>query len=542
MGYTVEGNIVDVSSQEIFPGRIMVEEGRIARIERNNRRYECYIAPGFVDAHIHIESSLLPPAEFARIAAVHGTVAAIADPHEIANVLGMDGVRFMIDDSRAAAIRICWGAPSCVPATSFETSGARLGPEEVEALLRMNEVRHLAEVMNVPGVLNGDSEVLAKLESARRYSKPIDGHAPGLFGSDLERYHRAGISTDHECVTLDEARQKIAQGMKILIREGSAARNFDELAPLVEEHWEQCMFCSDDKHPNDLVDGHINLLARRAVGRGLNPLKVFAVASLNPVIHYGLDLGMLRHGDWADFVIFEDLQEFKVIRTVMRGTVVAEEGRPLQARKESVVLNNFTIRSKDCREFALAVRGSEIRVLGVIDGQLITTHEIAVPTVVEGKAVSDPGRDILKLAVVNRYHDAPAAVGFVRNIGLQKGALASSVAHDSHNIIAVGVTDEDLCKAVNTVISHKGGLCVVTPDTVAALPLPIGGLMSTEDFASTAQKYTELDSMAKSLGSTLSAPFMTLSFLSLPVIPSLKLTDRGLFDGERFNFVDVFTS
>lgn len=542
MMHTVAGTIVDVWNNALFNGKIVIVDGRIAAVERTAKAPDVFIVPGLVDAHIHIESSMLPPSEFARIAAVHGTVATVSDPHEIGNVLGIEGVRFMIEDARKAPIPIYYGAPSCVPATTFETSGALLGPAEVDALMQMDQIRCLAEVMNVPGVLTGDRDLMAKIRSAQKYSKPIDGHAPGLRGKELATYLGAGISTDHECLSREEAREKLQLGMNILIREGSAARNFDDLIPLADEYYNQCMFCSDDQHPDDLIKGYINEHVKRALRRGMDIMKVLTIASVNPVTHYGLDVGMLRKGDWADFLVIDTLQDFTVLRTYVHGRITAEDGRSAVPHRLPMVVNNFAATKKDQGQFALPARGSKLNVIEAIDGQLITNHLVEAPTVAGGLAVSDPERDLLKIVVVNRYHDALPAIGFVRNIGLKKGAIASSVAHDSHNIIAVGVTDEEIGRVVNTIIDMKGGICAVSDGGTAALSLPIAGLMSTEEYGAVARKYTELDALAKSLGSPLRAPFMTVSFLALPVIPSLKLSDQGLFDGEAFRFIDVFTS
>ncbi len=538
----VAGNIVDVVNRRIFPGEVSVANGKIEEIVQNDSGYQTYIVPGFVDAHIHIESSMLPPAEFARIAAVHGTVATVSDPHEIANVLGVDGVRYMIQDARQAPVKIFFGAPSCVPATPFETSGASLGPQQVDELLRLDEAKFLAEVMNVPGILHRDASLMKMIESARTYGKVVDGHAPGLTGKDLETYIRAGISTDHECLSYEEAVEKINLGMKILIREGSAARDFEKLIFLAADHYQMCMFCSDDKHPDDLVEGHINQLVQRAVQRGVDVMKALTIASVNPVLHYGLDVGLLRRGDWADFLEVDNLSSFNVLKTFHDGEVVAERGQSLRARKPSSRMNNFSVRKKEVNDFALQARGRAVHVIEALDGQLITNHRVEAARVLNGMAVSDLQRDILKIVAVSRYKDARPAVGFIKNVGIGRGAIASSVAHDSHNIIAVGVTDEDICIAVNTVIEHEGGICAVSGDAVKILPLPVAGIMSDEDYVSVASKYTELDAMAKAMGSSLRAPFMTLSFMALPVIPSLKLSDQGLFDGETFQFVDVFVS
>ena len=534
----VSGNIVDVLNSEIYPGKLKIADGKIADIQRESRKQETYIIPGFVDSHVHIESSMLPPSEFARVAVVHGTVAVVSDPHEIANVLGMEGVNYMIENAKSVPVKFFFGAPSCVPASPFETNGAIIGPEEVEELLKMEEIKYLAEVMNFPAVINGDPDITKKISMAKKYRKPIDGHAPGLTGEDLEKYASAGVSTDHECFTLKEAREKIRVGMKVMIREGSAARNFDELMPLLKNHGESCMFCSDDKHPDELIKGHINNLVKRSLDHGIALMKVLKVACINPVLHYGLDVGLLRQGDDADFLVVDNLDNLHLLKTYINGEIWAEEGRSLITKKPAKIVNNFNVSKGELRDFTLPHKRGNIAVIEAIAGQLITNKLVVPPKIVEGNVVSDPERDILKIVVVNRYQEAKVAIGFVKNFGLKRGAMAASVAHDSHNIIATGVTDEDICRAVNLIIENKGGLSSVSKDTEMFLPLPIAGLMSNEDYSTVAEKYALMESTV-AFGSTLHAPFMTLSFMALPVIPRIKLTDRGLFDGE-FGFMDIF--
>lgn len=537
----VSGNILDVINSRIFPGTIKILNGKISEIKKESHTYKNYLMPGLIDAHIHIESSMLPPSEFARIAAIHGTVAVVADPHEIANVMGIAGIRYMVENAARVPLKFYFGAPSCVPASPFETSGATLGPEEIEILLKCNRIHFLGEVMNIHGVLTHDPEIMQKIHFAQKYSKVVDGHAPGLKDKVLKKYFNAGISTDHECVDKNEALEKIRLGMKILIREGSAARNLEELLPLIEEYPESCMFCSDDKHPDELLKGHINDLVRKALNYGIDIMKILRAACLNPVLHYRLDLGLLRIGDPADFLIIDNLKDFKVLKTYIRGEAVAEEGASLIPCITPQVINNFRIREKSVVDFALPAKRGNLRVIEVIEGQLITQKSTTVPTIINGYVVPDVARDILKIAVVNRYQDSPIAIGFIRNFGLKKGAIASSVAHDSHNLIAVGVTDEELCRAINAIIKHKGGISAVSGKKEKILPLPIAGLMSDKDYSWVAEQYRRLDKAAKSFGSPLSAPFMTLSFMALTVIPHLKMSDKGLFDGDRFQFVNLFT-
>lgn len=536
----ISGKIVDVLNSQIYSGTLMISNGRIVEIFKESKEYENYIIPGLVDAHIHIESSMLPPSEFARIAVVHGTVAAVSDPHEIANVLGIEGARYMSEGGSTVPLKVYFGAPSCVPATPFENAGARLGPEEIEELLRLDEIKYLGEVMDFHGVVEGDPIIAEKIRIAKKYSKLIDGHAPGLRGEDLRKYVNAGISTDHECLTKEEALEKIKLGMKIQIREGSAAKNFETLVSIIEEYYESCMFCSDDKHPNDLVKGHINTLVKRALDYGLDIMKVLRVAAVNPVFHYGLEVGLLRRGDWADFLVVDNFSDFNILKTYINGEIVAERGETLLPRGSSKIVNNFRVGRKTVADFALLCKGDKVNVIEAIDGQLLTEKLVLKPTVINGYAVSDVRKDVLKIIVVNRYKDEKPAIGFVKNFKLKEGAIASTVAHDSHNIIAVGVSDEDICRAVNLLIENKGGLSSVSKSKEMVFPLPLAGIMSDEDYSKVAERYIAIDNMAKSFGSILNAPFMTLSFLALPVIPKLKMTVQGVFDSEKFEFVNLF--
>ncbi len=536
----ISGRIVDVHARTEYPGTIEVASGVIRRIVRDDRvRSRRLLMPGLVDAHIHIESSMLPPAEFARHAVVHGTVATVSDPHEIANVLGAAGVRYMIADGRRTPFKFNFGAPSCVPATTFETAGATLDARAVAKLLARPDVKFLAEVMNFPGVLNGDPSLRAMIATARKRRKAVDGHAPGLRGAQARQYAAAGITTDHECFTLGEAKDKLAAGMKILIREGSAARNFAALAPLLKTpDAARCMFCCDDLHPDLLMVRHLDEHVRRALRLGADRFDVLRCATVNPVQHYGLAVGLLREGDPADFIEVEGWRNFRVRRTWLAGRLVADRGRSLLPRRRSRVVNKFRAQLRRAEEFAVPAEKGRLNVIQALNGQLITRHLRLRGKVVAGQAVADPAHDVLKIAVVNRYaRAAPVAVGFIRGFGLQAGALASSVAHDSHNIVAVGVDDASLAAAVNLVIAHRGGISVVNGRRRAVLPLPIAGLMSDADGRVVARRYTALDAQAKQLGSRLDAPFMTLSFMALLVIPDLKLSDRGLFSGARWAFV-----
>ncbi len=534
------GQIVDVVAGSIFPGEMIVKDGRIADIRETSKADDHFILPGLVDAHIHIESSMLVPAEFARLAVVHGTVATVSDPHEIANVLGIKGVDYMIDNGNKTPFYFNFGAPSCVPATAFETAGASLGPAEIEQLLSRPEIRYLSEMMNYPGVLFHDPEVMEKIQIAKKHGKPADGHAPGLRGEDAKRYVGAGISTDHECFTYDEALDKIKLGMDILIREGSAAKNFDALIPLLGEFPEMIMFCSDDKHPDALVKGHINELVQKAIALGFKPMDVLRAATLNPVRHYNLENGLLQIGDSADFIIVNNLEDFEIRQTWIRGQKVAENGKTLLPSVHSDIINHFDCSYVNHQDFRVEAKGKRIKVIEVIDGQLITRHSIQQARIENNEVLTDISRDILKIAVVNRYQNAAPAVAFVQNFGLKQGAIASTVAHDSHNIIAVGVDDASISMAVNLLIEHKGGISLVSDSKEMILSLPVAGLMSNKDGYEVAREYEMMDEETKTMGCTLGAPFMSLSFLALLVIPELKLSDKGLFDGKNFRFVELF--
>ncbi|MEM8907439.1 MAG: adenine deaminase, partial [Bacteroidota bacterium] len=517
---TIQGNIVDIKNRRIFFGTLHIENGQIKNIVESQGQSDQYLLPGFVDAHIHIESSMLVPTEFARLAVVHGTVATVSDPHEIANVLGLEGVQYMIDNGQQSPLKFNFGAPSCVPATAFETAGASIDVDGVEQLLKNPEIRYLAEMMNYPGVLFNDPEVHAKLALAKKYGKPIDGHAPGLRGADAQKYIAAGISTDHECFTYEEALEKVQLGMKILIREGSAAKNFNALIDLLPLYPDQIMFCSDDKHPDDLIVGHINQLVVRAIEKGCPLFDVLRAACLNPVEHYGLDVGQLQVGDPADLIVVKDLKNVEVLETYINGQLVAQSGKSLLPRVESAIINNFHTSPKHPVDFQLPATDQNIWVIQAIDGAIVTESFVTPAKIVNGMAVADTDRDLLKLCVVNRYQNAPPAIAFIHNFHLQEGAIASCVGHDSHNIIAVGTDDAAICQAVNLIIEHQGGISAVSDRASQVLPLPIAGILSNVDGYEVAAQYLKIDSLVKNqLGCTLSAPFMTLSFMALLVIP-----------------------
>ncbi|HXS36920.1 MAG TPA: adenine deaminase [Flavipsychrobacter sp.] len=540
--FTITGQLVDLFKRRIYPAEITVSSNIITAIKEITKAPEQYLLPGFIDAHVHIESSMLVPTEFARLAVTHGTIATVSDPHEIANVNGREGVTYMINNSKQTPFKIFFGAPSCVPATFFETAGAELNAASVSELLQDNDIWYLSEMMNYPGVLNKDPEVLAKIIAAKKINKPVDGHAPGLKGESAKAYASAGISTDHECFTLEEALDKVNSGMHIIIREGSAAKNFEALADLIKLHPDKVMFCSDDKHPDELILGHINELVKRALKKGYDLFDVLRAACINPAIHYNLSVGLLRENDSADFIVVNDLQQLGVLKTYIDGKLVAENGKTLLPHLQAGLINNFNIEAKSKNDFAVKSSGAtEIRVIEAIEGQLVTNQLHLPAKTIEGYIVSDTEKDILKIAVVNRYqNNTPIATAFIKNFGLKHGALASTVAHDCHNIIAVGVDDASICAAVNKLIECKGGIAVAeNENNVIYMPLPIAGLMSGDDGYNVAEQYAQIDKKAKELGTTLRAPFMTLSFMALLVIPSLKLSDKGLFDGNKFEFTNV---
>ena len=538
----IKSNYVDIKQQRIFLAQVVWQQGVIQSIEplaEENPEYG-YLLPGFVDAHIHIESSMLTPVEFSRLAVLHGTVATVSDPHEIANVLGLKGIHFMYENAAQTPLKIFFGAPSCVPATPFETSGACLTAEQIDTLFKSGETRYLSEMMNYPGVLAKDPEVMAKLALAQRYGFPIDGHAPNVLGEQARLYAQAGISTDHECSTLAEAEDKIAAGMKILIREGSAARNFEALHELISLYPDKVMLCSDDKHPDDLQLGHINQLVARAIAKSHNLYHVLQCACVNPVKHYALAVGQLQLGDAMDAVEVSDLQSFIPKQTWINGLCVANHEKSFINACDTAEYNHFNARAVKEDDFLIKASSKEIRVIKAFDGELITEEWITDAKTKAGLMVADTERDILFLTVVNRYQPSPPSIGFIHGFSLKAGALASTVAHDSQNIIAVGTDISSLCHAINAIIKKQGGIVVVDASQQShLLALPIAGLMSNEDGNIVAERYKDLNQRTKQLGSTLRAPFMTLSFMALLVIPELKLSDKGLFDGRKFDFTTL---
>lgn len=536
----ISGHIVDIEIQNIFSGVITINDGIITNIEKTDNVDNQYILPGFIDSHIHIESSMLVPSEFAKAAVPHGVIACLADPHEIANVTGVKGIDFMIENASKANFHFFFGCPSCVPATDFETNGANFSSSDIEKIINRKDIYFLSEMMNYPGVINGDEEVLRKIEHAQNAGKPIDGHAPNLSEPDTLKYISAGISTDHECYTIEDALFKIKNGMKVIIRDGSAARNFQTLLPLLSSHSDNIMFCSDDKHPDELLNGYINNLVKDAVNHGYNVFDTLKAASVNPVKHYKLPVGLLKQNDSADFIVVDNLKDFNIKKTVIKGKIVFENGLTYIQSIDIQKINNFDTNEVQLKDLKIENRNKEIKVIKINAGELYTNLEIASPLVVGNEIVSDVSRDILKIVVKNRYHESECSIGFVKGFGLKNGALASTVAHDSHNLICVGTNDEDMQKAMNEIINHKGGISISANNKLEILPLPIAGIISDKDAKTTAEKYKQLNSFAKDLGCIIEAPFMTLAFMSLLVIPEIKLGDKGLFDVSKFEFTDLF--
>lgn len=540
MEFSLKSNLIDLFAKEIYPAEVTVSNRKIKSIKRLNETLTTYILPGFIDAHVHVESSMLVPSEFARIAVTHGTVGTISDPHEIANVLGLAGVDYMINNAKLVPFHFYFGAPSCVPATGFETAGAVIDSNGIDELLSRKEIVYLAEMMNYPGVIYKDEEVLKKLAHAKKHGKPIDGHAPGLMGEEMQHYFNAGISTDHECFGYMEALEKLKHGVKIMIREGSAAKNFETLISLLKDYPDQIMFCCDDKHPDNLIESHINEHVKRALKEGHDLFHVLRAASYNVIKHYNLPVGLLQIGDNADFIEIDNLSDFNITKTYINGDLVSEMGRSLIQQVEAPIVNNFKCSPKQPLDFKLKATGDKIRVIEVLDGQLITDELYTEAFTKNGFAESNAEKDILKIAVVNRYQDAPIAKAFIKNVGLKSGAIASCVAHDCHNIVVVGTNDDDMCKAVNLIIQAKGGISLANGNEELVLELPIAGIMTNQSAEDVAEAYLKLDKRAKELGSQLRAPYMSLSFMALLVIPELKLSDRGLFNGKSFQFTDVF--
>jgi len=535
----ISGMLVNVLERAIYPALIHFEKGRIISVERTDVAPPTFILPGLIDAHIHIESSMITPGAFATSAVRHGTTGVVSDPHEIANVLGIEGVDFMINDAEKVPLRFWFGAPACVPATEFESSGAVIDSEGIETLLSGRKIKYLSEMMNFPGVIYENEEIHRKLRIARKYNKPVDGHAPGLSGDNLKKYISAGISTDHECSTLAEAKEKISLGMKVLIREGSAARNLQELKSLLNTDPQNVMLCSDDLHPGMLVERHINKIAAALISEGFDIFNVIGACTINPVLHYGLEAGLFRPGDPADFILADDLKKLDVLETWIDGKKVFDRGTVLFEYKRGYKINKFNCSEITEKMIRVSRTAEKMRVIEAFDGELLTKNIITATG--SGKYVeADTAADLLKIVVKDRYNDSLPAIGFIKGFGLRKGAFASSVAHDSHNIICIGTNDREIVAAVNEIIRMKGGLSVSSKGKISSLRLDIAGIMSDHSCEEVAADYEALSNEVRIFGSGLKAPFMTLSFMALLVIPELKIGDRGLFDVNKFSLTSLF--
>ena len=552
--------IVDLTSSKIIDGDIAIKDGLIAAIGggfKAKEEIDCnggYICPSFIDAHIHIESTLLTPLEFSKAVVPHGTGAVVADPHEIANCNGLDGIYYMIETTKGLPIDFYFTAPSCVPATHLETSGARLGPGEIEKILRMERVVALGELMNFPGVIEGDEEVWQKIKLAHRLSVPIDGHAPKVTGNRLCAYVGAGIDSDHECTEVGEAEEKLSLGMYLYLREGTTEKNLKELLPVVtSSNAHRCCIVSDDRHPYDLIrDGHLDHMLKIAVKEGLDPFRALSMVTINPALRYGIKgKGLVAPGFFADLVMLKDLEDFSVEWTMYRGDMVYQNGQLKKALFE--VLETPWIRAKEevniplridisSLDFVVPLKGKKIRVIGIVEGQIITQHLIMDVKGRNGEAISDSKRDILKIAVVERHgKNGNVGIGFVHGFGLKEGAIASTVAHDSHNFIVTGVDDRSMKRAVAALVDSGGGLCVTRGEEVLAhLPLPVAGLMTSKPVEEVAKALSDLMFQSQAIGANIENPFMALSFLALPVIPHLKITDMGLVDVDLFEIVPLF--
>lgn len=535
----VFGNIVDVNHKSIIRGFVNIENGFIVEICEQDNPCDNFIIPGFIDSHVHIESSMVTPGFFATTAVSRGTIGVVNDPHEIANVMGYDGIRYMVDDAAKVPFKFWFCAPSCVPATCFETTGGVIGVDDIERLLSRNDFVALSEMMNYPGVIYNDHDVMAKLKIAQKLGKPIDGHAPGLTGDNLKKYVSAGISTDHECTTIEEAREKIALGMKVIMREGSAARNINSLKPLLKSNPDDVMICTDDIHPDKLKSSYLDVIIAKLVNEGYDLFDVLRACTLNPSKHYKLNAGSLLPGQPADFVVIDNIKSFNVIETWIDGRKVYDKGKVLFQYDGSEAINRFNCREISKEDISVTSTGKSMKVIKSTDGSLIT--ERGSVNVSEGKKIlSEPGSDLLKIVVKDRYHDGRPAVAFINGFELTRGAIACSVAHDSHNIVCVGCSDDDIVAAINEIIRLKGGMVVVNGDNIFSIPLPIGGLMSPRSVEEMGDDFEKINSIVKSLGCNQEAPFMTLSFMALLVIPELKLSDKGLFDVSSFNFTELF--
>jgi adenine deaminase len=532
----IRGNLLNFSTEEIYGAEIQIQNGKISCVKPVKEDFNNLILPGFIDAHIHIESSMLTPSRFAEAVVPHGTTSVISDPHEIANVMGLEGIEYMNRDASSVPLKVLMTVPSCVPATKFETSGAVISQFEVEKLLKKENMVALGEMMNFPGVIHEDPVVMAKLDAAKRIGKPIDGHSPLLSGYELCKYIAAGISTDHECSNLQEVLEKRRLGMKIMLREGSSARNLKDLAASGGD-----FIVSDDKHPGDLLKGHIDVMVRKAIEYGIDPFEAVKMVTINPAEHYNLGTGTIYPGKAADIIVVNNMKDMNVERVFIDGNLVAKEGKCLFIVKPLKLPNTFSLKPKKPSDFNVKSSNPTeiVRVIDVVEDQIVTKESSAILDTVKGNLEADLDNDILKISVVERYGFGRISNAFIKGFGLKNGAIATSIAHDSHNILSVGTNSKDIAIAVNTVLRNNGGLVAVFNDDCYSLKLPLAGLMSIKPASEVSSDLNMLHRVVKNMGSKLQSPFMTLSFMALLVIPALKISDQGLFDVEKFDFVDL---
>ncbi len=535
----IKGNILNIYTDEIYPGEIEIEKGVIQSIREVSSFFNEIIVPGFIDSHIHIESSKLTPSRFAEIALKHGTTSVVADPHEIANVMGLEGIEYMLNDARNSPLKFNFAAPSCVPTTEYETAGATIDSNVIDDLLRKDEFVSLGEVMDYNGVIEGKEDLIAKIESAKKHKKPIDGHAPLVTGEDLQKYVKYGIDTDHECTSKREAAEKRRMGVKIMIREGSESHMLEELL-----HSDADFIVSDDICAEDLIDGHIDKLLRKAVSLGMDAFEALKLVTINPAKHYNLNVGSITPGKQADLVFIDNLEDFNVKRVIVDGNTIYKKQKLLYRANPMPVKTTLKITPKTAEDFDVKAqdenhKSATVNVINVEDNTIISSHDTAKLSIDRNTVIPSVFEDILKISVIERYGGNTIANGFVHGFNIKNGAIASSVSHDSHNIIAVGTNSQYIAEATNKIIENKGGLVAMSNKEMIDLPLPIAGLMSDKSANVVSKVSSSLNELVSSMGCTLSSPYTTLSFLALPVVPSIKITNKGLFDVDANKFIDV---
>lgn len=535
----IKGNILNVFTDEIYPGEIKINNGIIESIREVDQYFPDIIVPGFIDSHIHIESSRLTPSRFAEVALRHGTTAVVCDPHEIGNVMGLEGIEYMVNDAKYAPLKFFFTAPSCVPATNYETNGATISADIIDSLLRRDEFVALSEVMNYTGVVNGDKDLIDKINVAKKYNKKIDGHAPLLTGPDLQKYVKYGISTEHECVTKAEALEKKRLGLKIMIREGSESHMLEKLVNTPTD-----FIVTDDLEPDDLVKGHMNIRLRKAVDLGMDPFEAIRKVTLNPAEHYGLNCGSISPGKSADLVFIDNLDDFRVKRVVVNGNTIFKKQKLLYRAKPLPLDSTLHINHKNAEDFDLKAnnpnkKSANVNVIRVIPESIVTKKSTAKLTIDRGKIIPSVFEDILKISVVERYGGNTISNAFISGFGLKNGAIASSVSHDSHNLIVIGTNSEYMAEATNKIIDNNGGIVAISNQEQIELPLPIAGLMSDRSVLEVAKQTEALNDLVNRMGCPLENPFTIMSFMALPVVDEIKITNKGLFDVSENKFIDV---